>query len=289
MKKACIVISGLMFLLLISAIALSFLYKKVPLGEKVALVRIEGPILNSKHAIEEITGHVKDPSVKAIVLRVDSPGGAVAPSQEIYEEVKKAVEKKKVIVSMGSVAASGGYYISAPASLIIANPGTLTGSIGVIMEIPNIEGLMNKVGVKTEVIKSGSHKDLASMFRGIGKEERVILQDVLDDVHEQFIRAVAEGRKLQQGDVRKLADGRIFTGRKAVELKLVDELGNLEDSITAAAKLAGIKGEPEVVGKKDKFSIIDLLSGKMPREISELFPAVKEIFPTMKIKYMLAP
>lgn len=289
MKKACIIISGLMVLLLILAIGISFLYKKVPLGDKIALVRIEGAILSSKHAIEEITGHVKDASIKAIVLRVDSPGGAVAPSQEIYEEVKKAVEKKKVIVSMGSVAASGGYYISAPASLIIANPGTLTGSIGVIMELPNLEGLMNKVGVKTEVIKSGSHKDMASMFRGIGKEERVILQEVLDDVHEQFITAVAEGRKLPQAEVKKLADGRIFTGRKAVELKLVDELGNLEDAINAAAKLAGIIGEPEVVSKKDKFSIIDLLSGKMPREFAELFPVVKELFPTMKIKYMLSP
>ena len=213
---------------------------------------------------------------------MDSPGGAVAPSQEIYEEVKKATLKKKVIVSMGSVAASGGYYISAPADRIIANPGTLTGSIGVIMEIPNIEGLMNKIGVKTEVIKSGRHKDIASAFRKMGKEERLILQGVLDDVHEQFIKAVSEGRKIPFEEAKKLADGRIFTGRQAVEARLVDELGTLEDAIAIAGRLAGIKGEPEVVTKKERFSIVDILRGKFPKELSD-------IFPTVKIKYLLAP
>ena len=213
---------------------------------------------------------------------MDSPGGAVAPSQEIYEEVKKATLKKKVIVSMGSVAASGGYYISAPADRIIANPGTLTGSIGVIMEIPNIEGLMNKIGVKTEVIKSGRHKDIASAFRKMGKEERLILQSVLDDVHEQFIKAVSDGRKIPFDEVKKLADGRIFTGRQAMEARLVDELGTLEDAIAIAGRLAGIKGEPEVVTKKERFSIVDILRGKFPKELSD-------IFPTVKIKYLLAP
>ena len=252
------------------------------MGDKVALVRIEGPIIDSKNAMDEIKDYTRDPSIKAIVLRVDTPGGAVAPSQEIYEEVKKATEKKKVVVSMGSLAASGGYYISSPASRIVANPGTLTGSIGVIMEIPNIEGLMNKVGVKTEVIKSGRHKDMASMFRGIGREERVILQDVLDDVHEQFIKSVAEGRKMRFEDVKKIADGRVFTGKQALAAGLVDELGNLEDAIKAAAKLAGIKGEPEVVSKKEKLSFMELLRGKFPKELSDFFPAVK-------MKYVFSP
>ncbi len=282
MKRVCLFLSVLFVLLIILGIAMALLQKGVPIGEKVALVRIEGPIVDSKNAIDEIKGYAKDLSVKAIVLRVDSPGGAVAPSQEIYEEVRKAVSKKKVVVSMGSVAASGGYYISSPASRIIANPGTLTGSIGVIMEIPNIEGLMNKVGVKTEVIKSGKHKDIASIFRGMGKEERMILQGVLDDVHEQFIKAVAEGRKMLPDDVRRLADGRVFTGRQALEVGLVDELGNLEDAIKVAARLAGIKGEPEVVSKKERFSILDLLRGRFPKELSDLFPAIK-------IKYVMAP
>lgn len=260
----------------------TLLHKGVPIGDKVALVRVEGPIVDSKNTVDEIKEYVKDVSVKAIVLRVDSPGGAVVPSQEIYEEVKKAVSKKKIVVSMGSLAASGGYYISSPASKIVANPGTLTGSIGVIMEIPNLEGLMNKVGVKTEVIKSGKHKDIASVFRGIGKEERVILQGVLDDVHEQFIKAVSEGRKMLLEDTRKIADGRIFTGKQAMSIGLVDELGDLEDAIKVASKLSGIKGEPSVVSKKEKFSFIDLLRGKLPKELSD-------IFPTIKMKYVFAP
>ncbi|MFA4830216.1 MAG: signal peptide peptidase SppA [Thermodesulfovibrionales bacterium] len=282
MKKACLFISGFLVLLIIASVLFTLFQKNVHIGEKVAVVRIEGPIMDSKNSVDEIKDYVKDPSVKAIVLRVDSPGGAVAPSQEIYEEVKKATLKKKVIVSMGSVAASGGYYISAPANRIIANPGTLTGSIGVIMEIPNIEGLLNKIGVKTEVIKSGKHKDMASAFRSMGKEERAILQNVLDDVHEQFIKAVSEGRKMSFDDVKELADGRIFTGRQALGIGLVDELGSLEDAIHVAAKLAGIKGEPEVVSKKESFSIIDILRGKFPKELSDVLPSVK-------IKYMLAP
>lgn len=282
MKKALLFFFGFLILLIIVSMAFTLFQKNIPLGEKVAIVRIEGPIIDSKDPVDEIKDYVKDPSIKALILRVDSPGGAVAPSQEIYEEVKKAASKKKVIVSMGSVAASGGYYISAPANRIIANPGTLTGSIGVIMEIPNIEGLMNKIGVKTEVIKSGRHKDIASVFRKMGKEERLILQGVLDDVHEQFIKAVSEGRNMHFDDVKELADGRIFTGKQALAAGLVDELGNLEDAINVAAKLAGIKGEPEVVSKKERFSIVDVLRGKFPKELSDVFPSVK-------IKYMFTP
>lgn len=282
MKKLCLILTGLLVLLFFLTIIIVLLQKNVPMGEKVALVRIEGPIIDSTDTIEEIKEYVNNPSIKAIILRVDSPGGAVAPSQEIYEEVRKAASKKTVVVSMGSVAASGGYYISSAATRVIANPGTLTGSIGVIMEIPNIEGLMNKVGIKTEVIKSGRHKDIASVFRGRTKEEREILQAVLDDVHEQFINAVAEGRKMVPDDVRKIADGRVFTGKQAKALGLVDELGNLEDAIKSASKLAGIKGEPEVVTKKKRFSFVDLLRGQFPKEWTELFP-------TLRIKYLLSP
>ena len=175
--------------------SLVILQKNVPMGDKVALIRVEGAIIDSKDTVDQIKDFAKDPSTKAIVLRIDSPGGAVAPSQEIYEEVRKAIAKKKIVVSMGSVAASGGYYIASPASRIFANPGTLTGSIGVIMEIPNFEGLMNKLGIKTEVVKAGRHKDIASIFRGMKKEDRQILQGVLDNVHEQFITAVADGQE----------------------------------------------------------------------------------------------
>jgi protease IV len=281
MKKIFLIFLVLFILIIVSLLFVVF-QKRIPIGERVAIIRIEGPIIDSKEAIDEIKDYVKDPSIKAIVLRIDSPGGAVAPSQEIYEEVRKAAVKKKIVVSMGSLAASGGYYIASSATKIVANPGTLTGSIGVIMEIPNFSGLMNKVGVKTEVIKSGKHKDIASVFRGIGKDEREILQGALDNVHEQFIKAVAEGRKMLIEDVRAMADGRIFTGEQALKAGLVDELGNLEDAVKAAAKLSGIKGEPDVVTKKERFSLTNMLKGSMPKELTDLFPSVK-------VQYLFAP
>ena len=247
--------------------------------DKVALVRVEGPIIEAKTVVEEIKGYVKDSSVRAIVLRVDSPGGGVVPSQEIYNEVKKAKAVKKVVVSMGSVAASGGYYISAPADRIVANPGTITGSIGVIMVVPNLKGLLDKVGIKTEVVKSGKNKDLASVFRGIGSEERQIIQGVMDDVHEQFIGAVAEGRKMEIDKARKISDGSIFSGRQAIGVGLVDEIGDLDDAVKVAGKLAGIEGEPEVVSKSEKGVISKLLDGKMPEELSR-------VLPDLHLKYM---
>ncbi|GAB4482980.1 MAG: signal peptide peptidase SppA [Thermodesulfovibrionales bacterium] len=282
MKKACLIITGLFVLLIVISIAFALLRKNVPIGDRLALVTVKGPILDSQETVDELKEYVKDKSVKAIVLRVDSPGGAVAPSQEIYQEVKKAAAKKKVVVSMGSVAASGGYYISVPASRILANPGTLTGSIGVIMEIPNIEGLMGKIGVKTEVIKAGKHKDMASVFRAMGKEERELLESVLANVHEQFIAAVAEGRKLKPDDLRPIADGRIFTGEQAKAHGLVDELGTVEDAVRIAAEMAGIAGEPEVVTKKDRLSLIGMLRGGFPKELTDMFP-------TVSIKYQYAP
>lgn len=282
MKKVLFITLGLFLLLIVVSILLVMLQKTIPIGDRVALIRIEGVITDSRETTEELKEYVKNPSIKAIVLRIDSPGGAVAPSQEIYEEVRKAVAKKKVLVSMGSVAASGGYYIASPATRIVANPGTLTGSIGVIMEIPNIEGLMNKLGIKTEVVKSGKHKDIASIFRGIGKEEREILQGVLDNVHTQFIKAVAEGRKMLPSDVEKIADGRVFTGEQALKAGLIDELGNLEDAVQTAAKLSGIKGEPVIVSKKERFSLIDLIREGVPEELTD-------IIPTVKLKYLYRP
>jgi protease IV len=282
MKKACIVVTFLLLILVIISLSIVVFGKNIPLKNSIAMVRIEGPILDSKNAIEEIKEYAKDSSVKAILLRIDSPGGAVGPSQEIYAEVVRAAAKKKVVVSMGSVAASGGYYIASAASRIFANPGTLTGSIGVIMEIPNIEGLMDKIGIKTEVIKSGKNKDIGSTFRKMTKEEKELLQGVMDTVHEQFIKAVAEGRHMKVEDVRAIADGRIFTGEQAKEKGLVDELGTIEDAIAATAKLAGIKGEPEVISKKDRFSFTDILKNKIPKELSDVFPSVK-------IKYLYSP
>ena len=282
MKK--VLLFFLIVFVVVAALSLVMTFKgKIQLGEKVALVRVTGIILDSTAVIEELKGYSKDSSVKAIVLRVDSPGGGVAPSQEIYEEIVKIKEKKKVVVSMGSVAASGGYYISAPADVIVANPGTLTGSIGVIMEIPNVSDLMEKIGVKTQVVKSGRHKDMASVFKSLTPEDKEILQTVLDDVHDQFIEAVSEARGMEYEAVRKLSDGRIFTGRMAKELGLVDELGNLEDAIMLAGKLAGIKGEPNVVYKEEEFSFIDILRGDISKNL------VGNVFSGISLKYLLTP
>lgn len=282
MKKPCIIIILLISSLIVLSLLMTLLQKEAVSGEKIGLINVEGPILNSKGVIEEIKNYRESKSIRAIVLRVDSPGGAVAPSQEIYEEIKRTVKEKPVVVSMGSVAASGGYYISAPASRIIANPGTLTGSIGVIMEIPNIKGLMDKIGIKTEVIKSGKYKDLASVFRDMDPEQRRILQSVLDEVHEQFIEAVSEGRKIPVEEVRKIADGRIFTGSQALGLGLVDELGNIEDAIKKAAELAGIKGKPEIVTKEEGFSLKTLLNNRLPQQLVNEYSSVK-------IKYIFVP
>lgn len=282
MKKLCIVMSVVFVVLMVISLAFTVLQKNVPLMSKVGLIRVEGPIMDSKEVVDEIKEYAKDASIRVIVLRIDSPGGGVAASQEIYAEVKKTTARKPVVVSMGSIAASGGYYIACPASTIIANPGTLTGSIGVIMEIPNVEGLMTKIGVKTEVIKSGENKDTGSVFRTMTKEERELLQSVSDNIHEQFIKAVADGRKIKPEDVRKIADGRIFSGEQALANGLVNRLGTLEDAIGEAARLAGIKDEPHVVSKEEKLTFIDLIRNKFPKEITD-------VLPTIKIKYLYTP
>ncbi len=218
-----------------------------PVGEKVAVVEMQGVISSSRDLMETIIDFRDDDSVKAMVLRVNSPGGAVGPAQEVYEEVKKAAKVKPVVVSMGAVAASGGYYVAAPAQRILANPGTITGSIGVIMQFTNYEELLGKIGLKSEVVKSGSHKDIGSATRPMTEQEKLILQSLIDDVHQQFMTAIAEGRKMDLKKVKALADGRIFTGRQALEAGLVDELGNLQDAIDVAGKLGGIEGKPQVV------------------------------------------
>jgi len=216
-------------------------------GQKVGVVSIEGPILSSENLLSQIVDFREDASIRAIVVRIDSPGGAVGPSQEIHDELKKAAAVKPVVVSMASVAASGGYYAAVPAHSIYANPGTLTGSIGVIMEFTNVEELLTKIGLRNMVIKSGSHKDLGSSVRPMSEEERQILQSLIDDVHGQFVDAVVAGRGLAPELVEGLADGRIYTGRQAKELGLVDELGNFYDAVQKAASLAGLKEKPQMV------------------------------------------
>lgn len=218
----------------------------------VGIVEIVGVIVSSKEISQQIKTFRDNPSIKAIVLRIDSPGGGVGPSQEIYREIIKAKKVKCVIASLGGVAASGGYYAASASNGIVANPGTITGSIGVIMEYANFQKIMEKIGLTPVVIKSGEFKDMGSPVREITQKERAILQEVADEVHQQFVRDVAQGRSLDMEEIEKLADGRIYTGEKALDLHLVDKLGNLDDAVTWAGEMAGIKGKVEPVYPKEK-------------------------------------
>lgn len=219
---------------------------------RIGVVEVSGYLMDSIDTVSAIKRFREDDSIQAIVLRVDSPGGAVGPAQEIYREIVKTTEFKPVVASLGTTAASGGYYIASAATQIVANPGTITGSIGVIMSYANFEELIRKFGLVPVIIKSGEHKDMGSPMRKMLPEERAILQGLSDQIHRQFIQAVAEGRKLSEKDVRKLADGRIFSGEMAQEKGLVDMLGNFEDAVDAAAVLGNIPGKPELVHSEDK-------------------------------------
>jgi protease IV len=255
-------------------------------GGSVGVVTVSGVIDSSSYVIEQLHEFRKDSSVQAIVLRINSPGGAVGPAQEIYEEVTKINAEKKVVASLGNTAASGGYYIACGAEKIVANPGTLTGSIGVIMEFINARGLYEMIGLQTSSVKSGEFKDMGASDRPMTARERKLLQEVIDNVYLQFVDAVAKGRKLDKDTVMTIADGRIMTGEQARDAGLVDELGNLEDSIELAGKLAGIKGSPNVVYSKSKHSSLldtvfdylgESLSRVVQRAASPMFPAGESV------------
>jgi protease-4 len=246
---------GVFFLVLIViSLLVTLLYEdsSIGFGDKVGVVTIEGIITEPTYINNQINDLAERDDIKAIVLRIDSPGGAVGPAQEIYREVQKLKDQKHVVVSMGSVAASGGYYIASAADKIVSNPGTITGSIGVIVEFINLEELLSKIGLKGQVIKSAKYKDIGSPFRSMKDEENRLIKKVLDDVHKQFVEAVAEGRGMKVEEVVKLADGRIFSGAQAKQLGLVDQLGNMNDAINLGAELAGIEGKPRVVYTKKR-------------------------------------
>ena len=233
-------------------------------GPRVAVVEIEGIIVDGTAAIRELREHAENPSIKAVVLRVNSPGGVVAPTQEIFSAIQHARKAgKPVVASLGAVAASGGYYVAVAADRIYANPGTLTGSIGVVMQLANLEGLLKKVGVEYVVVKAGAYKDVGNFARSMSPEERRMLQALLDDVYSQFVEAVSEGRGLEKKDVLAFAEGRIYSGQQALALKMVDELGGFEDAVEAAGKLANIPGKPKLVFPRKKFSLRDLLETRL--------------------------
>jgi protease-4 len=215
-------------------------------GDGIGVLQIQGAIDDSQTVLTELKRLKEMPWVKAIVVRIDSPGGAVAPTQEIFEEIQRSKKQKPFIASMGGMATSGGYYIAAACDKIVANPGTLTGSIGVIMQLTNVEDLMKKIGVKGVNVKSGQNKDIGSPFQPLSPEGKEILQSLVDNVHGQFVAAVAKGRSMDEAQVRKLADGRVYSGAQAKDLGLIDQFGTLEDAIELAARRVGIEAEPAV-------------------------------------------
>ncbi len=244
------------------------------LGDKIGVVEVQGMIVTSEKIINQLIAYREDKGVKAIVLRIDSPGGAAVPSQEIYQEVMKAREEKKVVASLGGIAASGGYFVASGADLIVANPGTITGSIGVIIQVSNVEGLMKLIGLKTYTFKSGQHKDLLSPFREPTPEEQQIVMGIVQSAHVQFVEGVAKGRNMEVDAVKKLADGRIFSGQRALELGLVDQMGNLQDAIDIAARISGIKGKPNVIYPKKRWNVFDLLVERFFMKLIERMRAI---------------
>jgi len=237
--------------------------------ERVGIVEIDGVISDSRDILYQIKQFREAPHIKAIVVRIDSPGGAVGPSQEIYREIRKTIKTKPVIASMGAVAASGGYYIAAGTDGIVASAGTITGSIGVIMGYTNFREILQKVGLVPVVVKSGVYKDIGSPVRDLTTDERQILQNLVDTIHRQFVSDVAEGRKMEMTRLTAMADGRIFTGQEALQFGFVDRIGNFEDAVEWAGRRGGIEGKiPVVYAPERKFSFLRYLFGTFADIIS---------------------
>ncbi len=252
-------------------------------GDKVAIIELEGVIYSSDNIVRQFKKFSKDATVKAIVFRINSPGGGIAASQEIYEHVRRVRDSgKPVVASMGSVAASGGYYVALGADTIMANAGTTTGSIGVIAEFPNFSKLLDKLGISFTVIKSGKFKDTGSSYRDVKPEEMVYLQSWIDNGYQQFVNVVVDERRLSKASVLKVADGRVFSGEQALELCLIDTLGTFDDAITLAAKMGGIRGEPKIIRDRlRKITMFDLLT----EDAQVLMNRYLSLWP--QIKYMM--
>jgi protease IV len=239
-------------------------------SDGIGIVNITSTITESRLILDQLDRYYNDDSIAAILLRIDSPGGAVGPSQEIHREIMKIRNDKVVVASLGSTAASGGYYVACAANKIMANPGTLTGSIGVIMEFINVRRLYEYVGMSSDVVKSGRFKDMGAWSRDLTKDERTLLQNVVDDVQKQFVAAIADGRGIDPENILSIADGRIFTGAQAMKYGLVDRLGNYHDSIDYAAELAGIEGKPRIVRQKERrISVWDIFLDDLVGQFAE--------------------
>ncbi len=271
--STCLTFAFIGFVVLVSSgskmLNTQFLLKQASAGGNIGIVEINGMILSSKKIIKDIKTFRDDDSIKAIILRIDSPGGGIGPSQEIYREIIKTRMDKKIITSMGSVAASGGYYIASATNGIVANPGTITGSIGVIMEYVNIMEIAKKIGISPVVIKSGEFKDMGSPLRELKDSEKKILQALVDELHLQFVNDAAKARGIDVKAMATLADGRVYTGQKALKLKLIDRLGNLDDAVQWAGELAKIKGALKpVYPKEDKITFLRKLVDTLFKDIN---------------------
>ncbi|MEC7854388.1 MAG: signal peptide peptidase SppA [Candidatus Neomarinimicrobiota bacterium] len=241
-------------------------------GKKVGIVKINGPILSSDAIVSQLEKLKNRNDISAIVIRIDSPGGLVAPTQEIYEKVKSIRGIKPIVSSMGSVAASGGYYVALGADTLIANPGTIVGSIGVIMNYPVATELLGKVGIKFETVKSGGLKDVGSYSREVTEADRRHLNDMVNDIHNQFIDAVKDNRAINKSELIKLADGRVFTGLQSKNLGLIDLLGTYEEAVSLAGVLGKIKGVPKTIQiNKKNSSLIDMFTSNLEQATSSWF------------------
>ncbi len=269
---------GAFFLFLLAVFALVYVSMRSTrearlggFGDKIGIVDIEGLIVTPKNVVSQLKQYAEDDSIKAIILHINTPGGGVAASQEIYNEVKRIRDekKKKIIASIETVGASGGYYIASACNKIFADEGSIVGSIGVIAEWVNYGDLMRWAKLKEQLLKAGEFKDTGNPTRDLTPAERVYMQGIVDNMHTQFIAAVAEGRHLKVDDVRTLADGKVWTGQQALPLKLVDQLGDFETAVKDTAKTVGIKGEPNLIKpEKEKKTLLDLLFG----DVSEFVP-----------------
>jgi protease-4 len=266
----CLLLVGGLFVLAIMAAAMGGESTEISLGDKVAVVAIEGEIIDARETLDTLKKYEENSSVKAVVVRINSPGGAIAPSQEIYAAVQRM--KKPTVASLDSVAASGGYYIAAACDQIVANPGSIIGSIGVILQWFDMKELVRWAKLKPETITSGALKDAGSPYREMTEGERAYFQSIVAQLHTQFVRDVAHGRKekMKYDEVAKIADGRVFTGEQAHDLKLVDELGSIDDAVRTAGRLAGIEGEPtKLWPRRREERLLDLLTGGDAATIAE--------------------
>jgi len=270
-------LGGVVLFLILLSFIFAFLasYKRFDLGKpKIGVLEIKGVILDADEYLSAIREFRTRRDVKAVLVRVESPGGAIGPTQEVFEELKKLRKEKPIYVSMGGVSASGGYYVSLAGEKIFANPGTITGSIGVVIELPNLEKLFEKLGIKSETIKSGEFKDTGSIYRGLTKEEREYLKAKVNQLHEQFVRVVVEERKLPLDKIKSLADGRIYTGEEAKALKLIDELGNYYTALEELRKKINLKEVEILILPRKKGFLERFFEGKTSLSVEKLLQSL---------------